>query len=147
MKGIEKNLAKTYPYKLPAGGLGWAPSAAIRGGGERPWQATAAAHRRRGRKAREAMHNYYPIWAGLVLISLLLARPAPAQMPNGSQFQVNAYTTSYQRLPAVATTSSGAFVVVWESEGSSGTDTSNNSIQGQRYGGPVPVELLRFEVK
>jgi hypothetical protein len=51
----------------------------------------------------------------------------------GSQFQVNSYTTSYQFAPAVAMESSGDFVVVWQSDGSSGSDSDDESIQGQRF--------------
>jgi hypothetical protein len=51
----------------------------------------------------------------------------------GGQFQINAYTTSTQRFSAVAAASDGAFVVVWPSLGSSGTDTSDDSIQARRY--------------
>ena len=32
---------------------------------------------------------------------------------------------------------SGGFVVVWDSNGSSGTDTSYLSVQGQRYAPPI----------
>jgi hypothetical protein len=51
----------------------------------------------------------------------------------GSQFQVNSYVTGYQRDPAVAVDDDGDFVVAWTSYGSSGTDSSYTSIQGQRY--------------
>jgi hypothetical protein len=51
----------------------------------------------------------------------------------GSEFQVNTYTTLYQNRSSVAAEPDGDFVVVWESDGSSGTDTSASSIQGQRY--------------
>jgi hypothetical protein len=50
----------------------------------------------------------------------------------GGQFQVNTYTTDSQKYPDVAA-SQGGFVVVWESFGSSGTDTDGTSIQGQRF--------------
>jgi hypothetical protein len=53
--------------------------------------------------------------------------------PSGPQFQVNTYTPSSQIDPAVASDAAGNFVVVWQSDGSSGTDTSYSSIQGQRY--------------
>ena len=56
----------------------------------------------------------------------------------GSEFQVNTYTTSDQRRPAVAMDADGDFVVVWQSYGSSGNDTSNSSIQGQRFSAPPP---------
>ncbi len=51
----------------------------------------------------------------------------------GGEFQVNTYTTNDQRLPAVTVEPEGDFVVVWQSYGSSGSDTSSTSIQGQRY--------------
>jgi len=57
--------------------------------------------------------------------------------PLGSQFQVNSYTTDRQEGPAVAADAEGKLVVVWESLGSYGTDTSMRSIQGQRYIGPI----------
>ncbi len=47
--------------------------------------------------------------------------------------QVNTYTTGSQRRPVVALGAVGGAVVVWDSKGSSGTDSSANSIQGQRY--------------
>ncbi len=53
--------------------------------------------------------------------------------PLGGQFQINAYTTSTQRFPAVAAASDGAFVAAWPSLGSTGTDTSDDSIQARRY--------------
>ncbi|MBP1621310.1 MAG: hypothetical protein H6Q02_2077 [Acidobacteria bacterium] len=53
--------------------------------------------------------------------------------PLGDQFEVNTYTTGLQYWPAVASSATGDFVVVWESEGSSGTDLSRYSIQAQRF--------------
>ncbi|MCG8458924.1 MAG: DUF11 domain-containing protein [Holophagales bacterium] len=47
--------------------------------------------------------------------------------------QVNTYTNDLQLLPSVAA-SGGRSVVVWHSNGSSGTDTDSMSIQGQRFG-------------
>ena len=52
----------------------------------------------------------------------------------GAQFEVNSYTTGDQETASVAAIDGGGFVVVWKSFGSSGTDTSSTSIQGQRYG-------------
>jgi hypothetical protein len=54
--------------------------------------------------------------------------------PTSAEFQVNSYTTDDQFIAAVASNSAGTkFVVVWESNGSAGSDTSNSSVQGQRY--------------
>ncbi len=60
--------------------------------------------------------------------------------PIGGQFQVNSYTTNDQEYPTVAVDAAGDFVVVWLSDGSAYGDTSNDSIQGQRYdsnGNPI----------
>jgi nitrate reductase NapAB chaperone NapD len=54
----------------------------------------------------------------LPLLALLLAITCPAawaQGPAGAEFQVNSYTTNYQRDPAVASDANGNFVVVWQS--------------------------------
>jgi len=51
----------------------------------------------------------------------------------GGEFQLNTYTTGWQRSSAVAASSRGDFVVTWQSDGSAGTDTSSYSIQGQRF--------------
>jgi hypothetical protein len=49
----------------------------------------------------------------------------------GPEFQVNTYTTSDQNRPAVASDSSGNFVVVWQSDTQDG---AFSGIFGQRYG-------------
>lgn len=61
----------------------------------------------------------------------------------GGEFQVNTYTTDNQSDPAVAAADSGDFVVVWTTRNQDGTPCS---ILGQRYSGPLPVELTSFEV-
>jgi hypothetical protein len=64
--------------------------------------------------------------------------------PIGGEFQVNSYTTGYQKYPAVARNSSGNFVVVWESPGSAGSDSSGRSVHGQPYdasGAPIGGEF------
>jgi hypothetical protein len=55
-----------------------------------------------------------------------------AGMPAGGEFHVNTYTTGTQRNATVAPLG-GGFVVVWASAGSSGTDTSAQSVQAQRF--------------
>ncbi len=69
-------------------------------------------------------------WA---LALIFAAPPALAQtpLPVGFEFLVNTYTTDRQLGAAIAAVP-GGFVVVWESRGSSGGDTSSSSIQGQR---------------
>ncbi len=66
--------------------------------------------------------------------------------PAGSEFQVNTYTTNAQRYPSVAMDADGDFVAVWTSNGSSGTDTSGASIQGQRYNAAGAAVGSQFQV-
>jgi hypothetical protein len=84
--------------------------------------------------------------SGLALSVLLSGASVEAQIvvPLGNQLQVNSYTTDVQSVGRVGSTGAGGFVVVWRSNGSSGTDTSNNSIQGQRYaltGSPLGAQF------
>jgi len=69
------------------------------------------------------------IAAALVASSAALAQPSA----HGPEFQANTYTTAPQWRPDVAADGQGNFVVSWWSDGSSGSDTSAFSIQGQRY--------------
>jgi hypothetical protein len=78
--------------------------------------------------------------------SIQAQRYASDGTPAGSEFQVNTYTTSYQRFPAVATDTDGDFVVVWQSYGSSGTDTDRRSIQAQRFASDGSALGSEFQV-
>ncbi len=60
------------------------------------------------------------------------------------QFQVNIYTTGPQSVPQIAADGQGNFIVVWTSDGSSGSDNSLASIQGRRFassGAPLSDEV------
>ena len=59
----------------------------------------------------------------------------------GLEFQVNSYTTGSQSLASAAT---GSFIVIWQGSASAGTDSSSNSVQGQRFAGVLPMELQQF---
>ncbi len=62
------------------------------------------------------------------------ADPTPAQfLANGPQFQVNDFTSGFQVASSVAMHPNGAFVVVWNGEGSWGTDTNGRSVQLRRF--------------
>jgi hypothetical protein len=67
-------------------------------------------------------------------------------LPQGGEFQVNTYTTGYQKFPSVFSASNGDFIVVWQSEGSSSTDTSEESIQGQRYASDGSPQGGEFQI-
>jgi hypothetical protein len=64
----------------------------------------------------------------------------------GDQFQVNAYTTSFQVNPFVAADADGDFVVVWWSFGSPGNDASDGSVQGRRYASDGAAVGTQFQV-
>ena len=72
--------------------------------------------------------------AGIAVIAGIersLTSAALAQVqPHGGEVQVNNFTTSAQRWPAVAADSQGRFVVVWDSLGPDGSDSS---VQGRRF--------------
>jgi hypothetical protein len=53
-------------------------------------------------------------------------RYASTGAPQGDAFRVNVITTSDQRFPSVAMSSSGDFVVVWESYGDSARTTTSS---------------------
>ncbi|MCP3964611.1 MAG: hypothetical protein GY719_42825 [bacterium] len=63
-----------------------------------------------------------------------------------AEFQINTYTTSAQAFPAVAMSADGHFAVVWQSFGSTGTDTDSGSIQGQRYASDGSAAGGEFQV-
>jgi hypothetical protein len=66
--------------------------------------------------------------------------------PAGDDFQVNSYTPSSQTVPSVGMDGAGNFVVAWQSDGSSGSDTSGTSIQGQRYDSAGAAVGTEFQV-
>lgn len=63
--------------------------------------------------------------------------------PASALFQVNAYVTSGQSRGDVAAAEDGSFVVVWQSDGSIGTDDSDYSVQARGFsavGSPIAWE-------
>jgi len=72
-------------------------------------------------------------------------RYGPDGTASGTEFQINTYSPSSQQRSSVAGAPEGDFVVVWMSYGSSGTDTSGASIQGQRVEGPSRIFKDGFE--
>ena len=73
-------------------------------------------------------------------------RYSMAGAPQGAEFQVNSYTTSFQVAPAIASDADGDLVAVWQSNGSSGGDTLSTSVQGQRYSAAGAPQGVQFQV-
>jgi hypothetical protein len=78
--------------------------------------------------------------------SIQLRRFDAAGDPIGSDEQVNTYISADQRNPRVACAGDGSFVVVWESDGSSGNDQSSLSIQARIFDGDGTPLGLDFQV-
>ncbi len=103
--------------------------------------------------AADANGDFVVVWASLGSsgadasdYSIHGQRYASDGTPLGSEFQINTYTTNRQAGPTVATDADGDFVVVWRSAGSSGTDTSDYSVQGQRYASDGTPRGSEFQV-
>ena len=63
------------------------------------------------------------------------------------ELQVNSYTTGDQRAPQVAASPDGGFVVVWTSEGSFGSDDSEESVQARRFAADgIPLDANELQV-
>jgi hypothetical protein len=64
----------------------------------------------------------------------------------GPQFQVNVYSTSYQRSASISALPQGGFIVVWESAGSTMTDLAGASIQGRLLDSSGMAVTSEFQV-
>jgi hypothetical protein len=68
-------------------------------------------------------------------------------IPQGNQFQINTYTTGYQREPDVSMDSDGNFVVVWTNFFDAGIGNNYSTIQRRRYSGSgVPQDAADVQV-
>lgn len=65
-------------------------------------------------------------------------------LPQGTEFQINSYTSGFQKAPAVAAATDGSFVVVWESYFSQ--DGSDHGVFGQRYDSAGKAQGTEFLV-
>lgn len=80
--------------------------------------------------------DFVVVWSSVAIVSdwnIEGQRFASNGAPLGVEFEMNSYTTSFQKYPNVAKASNGDFVVVWQSNGSFGTDSSSTSIEGQLF--------------
>jgi hypothetical protein len=77
-------------------------------------------------------------------LGTVLAGNGWAQVPLGPEFQVNSYTTNTQNLPAIASDSTGNFVVVWYSLGQDG---DQSGIYARKYlASGAPLGSSEFRV-
>jgi len=97
--------------------------------------------------AADPSGNFVVVWQSLgqdgSAYGIFGQRYASSGAPQGPEFRVNTYTTSYQRGPSVAADSSGNFVVVWQSLGQDG---SAYGIFGQRYSSAGAPQGPEFRV-
>jgi hypothetical protein len=66
--------------------------------------------------------------------------------PQGGEFQVNSYTTGYQKNPAVAMDADGNIAIAWQSYGSSATDSDSYSVQAQFFASTGAPQGGEFQV-
>ncbi len=69
--------------------------------------------------------------AALAVLSIPLVAEAAGTIPDGTEFQVNTYTTDDQQNPQVCKAADGSFTVVWS--GGPGQDGELDGIFAQRY--------------
>jgi hypothetical protein len=111
----------------------WPPASFSASPSRRPPARRGPAHRPIPLRRAEPRSAAFRFLAALAALEFAGAASARAQGPVGGEFQVNVYTTAYQTSPSVAVGGPGSFVVVWRSDGSTGTDASGASIQGRRF--------------
>lgn len=82
----------------------------------------------------------------LALVALVGLPPGAQIIPLGNDFQVNELTTGDQRRPKVGLAADGSFVVAWQGDVSSGSDTSSTSLQARRFGADGAPSAGDFQV-
>jgi hypothetical protein len=90
--------------------------------------------------------GFVVVWGGSIgqdgsHVGVFGQRFGPAGNPEGSEFQVNTFTSAGQYVPAVAADAAGRFVVVWHSRDQDG---SGFGVFGQRFdssGAPLGAEF------
>ena len=92
------------------------------------------------------MTSFARLFVAVLLGAHCVAGSAAGQTPAASEFQVNAYTSSFQTAPSVALDGDAGFVVIWGSYGSADSDDDVQSIQGQRYDADGSVVGSQFQV-
>ncbi len=122
------------------GGLGLLPASAQSLGPEFPVNAYTTSRQNHSAVAADSAGNFVVVWQsvgqdGSGYYGIFGQRFDSLGTPQGGEFQVNSYTTSYQFAPAITSDADGDFVVVWGSNGSAGDDSDGYSIQGRRYDG------------
>lgn len=88
----------------------------------------------RPKVAADAAGNFVVVWSSRPQdrswTGVFGQRFAATGLPEGSEFQVNTYTTGDQEIPDVAADSSGNFVIVWQS---ADQDGSSEGVFAQRF--------------
>jgi hypothetical protein len=93
-------------------------------------------------------HGFVVVWTSLGQdgndYAIVGRRYDAAGVPQGSEFQVNTYTTDVQHQSAVAMNPQGRFVVAWTS--SAGQDGSGAGVVGQRFDAAGVAQGAEFRV-
>jgi hypothetical protein len=126
---------------------------AIRLGAEFQVNIQTASHQRFPSVAREADGDFVVVWESYAqdghLEGIFGARFSSAGARLATEFQVNSYTPSRQKVPQVAADADGDFVVVWHSDGSygvTGQDGSAGGIFARRFSSTGVALASEFQV-
>jgi len=86
--------------------------------------------------------------ASLLITFLPIAAWGQAEVcEQGPEFSANVFTAGDQATPAVGVAGDGTFVVAWDSEGSFGDDSDEQSVQARRFeANGLPIDALEFQV-
>jgi hypothetical protein len=96
-------------------------SAQIPAGGEFQINSFTSGYQKKPSVTVDAAGNFVVVWTSLgqdgYSYGVFGQRYTASGARRGSEFQVNTYTTGWQRMPSVASDAAGNFVVVWEGNG------------------------------
>ena len=96
--------------------------------------------------------SFIAVWESLVddfptdLETILLRRFSASDVPLTGEIRVDTLASGAKLDPVIGMASNGAFVVIWESEGSAGTDGSGFSIQGRMFFADATPDGGEFQV-
>jgi len=97
--------------------------------------------------ASDANGNFVMVWASQLQdgsgLGIFGRHFNSSGVPQGSDFQLNSYTTGVQWFPAVASDANGNFVVVWQSYGQDGSDYG---VFGRRFNAAGVAQGSEFRV-
>ncbi len=110
------------------------------------WAIETWGERGRATESLQMIRRHRPFFIAAIVAVPWLASGPGIGTARADDVQINTYTTGFQTEPSVSLDADGDFVVVWDSRGSSGSDTDLDSVQGQRYASDSSTAGAQFQV-